>query len=79
VLRALDHFQGVGAPDDPRLRDAIELAGKARPKVGRWTLPRGCPGKTYFKLERVGAPSRWSTLRAFRVLRWWNGALVAAG
>jgi hypothetical protein len=23
-------------------------------------------------LERLGAPSRWNTLRALRVLRWWD-------
>jgi hypothetical protein len=23
-------------------------------------------------LERVGAPSRWNTLRALRVLKWWD-------
>jgi hypothetical protein len=23
-------------------------------------------------LERLGAPSRWNTLRALRVLRWWE-------
>ena len=29
-------------------------------------------GKTYFDMERVGAPSRWNTLRALRVLQWWD-------
>jgi hypothetical protein len=29
-------------------------------------------GKTYFDMERVGAPSRWNTLRALRVLAWWE-------
>ena len=29
-------------------------------------------GKTYFELERFGAPSRWNTLRALRVLKWWG-------
>jgi len=27
---------------------------------------------TYFELERLGAPSRWNTLRALRVLKWWD-------
>lgn len=79
VLRALDHFQSVGAPRDPRLREAMELVDSARRDDGRWTLPRGYPGKTYFQLERVGAPSRWNTLRALRVRRWWDGAAVSAG
>jgi hypothetical protein len=30
-------------------------------------------GKTYFELERLGTPSRWNTLRALRVLKWWDG------
>jgi hypothetical protein len=25
-----------------------------------------------FQLERVGAPRRWNTLRALRVLKWWE-------
>jgi hypothetical protein len=25
-----------------------------------------------FELERLNAPSRWNTLRAFRVLGWWD-------
>jgi len=29
-------------------------------------------GKTYFELERLGEPSRWNTLRALRVLKWWD-------
>jgi hypothetical protein len=27
---------------------------------------------TYFELEKLGAPSRWNTLRALRVQKWWN-------
>ena len=26
-----------------------------------------------FEMEKVGQPSRWNTLRALRVLRWWEG------
>src|SRR5262249_15264435 len=53
VLRALDHFQAVGAKRDARLRDAVELVRSSRGEDGRWTLPKGFPGKTYFALERV--------------------------
>ena len=41
---------------------------------GRWTLQHTYAGKTYFELERRGAPSRWYTLRALRGLAWWDGA-----
>jgi len=30
-------------------------------------------GKTYIEMEEGGAPSRWNTLRALRVLKWWYG------
>jgi hypothetical protein len=72
ILRALDHFQAAGAPRDPRLGDAIEILENTRRADGRWSLQQSHRGKTYFELERLGAPSRWNTLRALRVLKWWN-------
>ena len=73
ILRALDYFQAVKAPRDPRLADAIEIVRNERLKDGRWPLQNSYKGKTYFQMERVGAPSRWNTLRALRVLKWWDG------
>jgi hypothetical protein len=73
VLRALDYFQAVAAPRDPRLADALGLVENSRGADGRWTLQQVYKGKTYFELERLGAPSRWNTLRALRVLQWWRG------
>ncbi len=69
VLRALDHFQAVDAPRDPRLREAIEMVHERRGKDGRWSLPYAYRGKSYFTMEQVGKRSRWNTLRA---LRWWE-------
>jgi hypothetical protein len=46
---------------------------RARPG-GRWLIDRIHPGRVYFDLEGgVGTPSRWNTLRALRVLKWWDG------
>ncbi len=73
VLRALDYFQAVAAPRDPRLADAIGLVEGSRRPDGRWSLQHVHRGKTYFEMERQGAPSRWNTLRALRVLKWWRG------
>jgi hypothetical protein len=39
---------------------------------GRWLLDRIHPGRVHFDLEDTGSPSRWNTLRALRVLDWWN-------
>jgi hypothetical protein len=72
VLRGLDYFQAVDAPQDPRLADAIDVVNQTRDENGRWALAHSFKGKTYFDLERVGKPSRWNTLRALRVLKWWN-------
>ena len=73
VLRALDHFQAVGAPRDARLSDGIELLRRKRRPDGSWVLENRYRGKDWFQMERLGARSRWNTLRALRVLRWWEG------
>jgi hypothetical protein len=73
ILRGLDHFQSVGAPRDERLGDAIGLLCDKRRPDGRWVLENRYRGQTWFKLERIRASSRWNTLRALRVLKWWDG------
>jgi hypothetical protein len=73
ILRALDYFQAVGAPRDSRLSDAIDIVRSSQREDGRWLLQQVYKGKTYFELERQGAQSRWNTLRALRVLNWWDG------
>ena len=72
ILRALDYFQAVNAPCDRRLAEAIDIVRSSRWEDGRWSLQHSHKGKTYFELERPGAPSRWNSLRALRVLKWWD-------
>jgi hypothetical protein len=73
VLRGLDYFRHAGAAADPRMSEAIDLVRSKRQPDGRWLLDRIHPGRVHFDLEDgVGAPSRWNTLRALRVLDWWN-------
>jgi len=79
ILRALDYFQAVKAPCDRRLTEAIDIVRRGRRENGRWSLQHSYKGKTYFKLERLGAPSRWNTLRALRVLKWWDRGARASG
>jgi hypothetical protein len=71
-IRALDYFRACGAPRDERMSDAIELLQKKQKKDGLWPLNSGMSGRNFFDLEEVGRPSRWNTLRALRVLSWWN-------
>jgi len=71
VLRALDYFRAAGGPPDPRVTEAVGLVRTKRRPDGRWLLDHVHPGRVHFHLEQAGAPSRWNTLRALRVLRWW--------
>jgi len=72
ILRALDYFQECRAGHDERLQEAIGMVTERRRTDGRWVLQNRYPGRTYFDLETPGQPSRWNTLRALRVLRWWE-------
>ena len=71
ILRALDHFQAVDAPRDPRLAEAIEIvrSAGARMVAGRCNTVQG---QDVLRARTAGAPSRWNTLRALRVLKWWD-------
>jgi hypothetical protein len=71
-IRALDYFRACDAPRDERMSDAIELLQKKQKKDGLWLLNSGMSGLKYFDLEKAGQPSRWNTLRALRVLEWWE-------
>jgi hypothetical protein len=72
VLRGLDYFQSVDAPRDARFADAIELLLSKRRPDGRWFASTH-PGREFFRMEPPREPSRWNTLRALRVLQWWEG------
>ena len=74
VLRGLDQLQDAGAEPDGRAAEAIDLVvGKRRPD-GRWPKGSQYSGQTWFTMEPGRVPGRWNTLRALRVLRWWEGA-----
>jgi hypothetical protein len=73
VLRALDYFRAVGEKPDARIAEAIELLRSKQQPDGTWLLDNTHRGKIHFELEDGdGRPSRWNTLRALRVLRWFE-------
>ena len=74
VMRVLDYFQERNVSPDPRMADAIELIKKNRRIDGTWVLQNRHPGRTFFEFEEVGQPSRWNTLRARRILRWYESS-----
>ena len=69
ILRALEYFRSAGAGYDRRMEDAITVLLSKRRSDGSWPLQARHPGQTHFEMEPSGAPSRWNTLRALRVLR----------
>lgn len=73
VLRALEHFR-VTDVRDPRLADAIALLRAKQRPDGRFVYENRHEGPELFDMkgEFEGAPSRWVTLRALRVLAWWD-------
>jgi hypothetical protein len=77
VLRALDYFRFAailtGADPDPRLGEAIDHVRSRRLEDGTWPLDWRPAGRVWFEVDDgPGKPSRWVTLRALRVLRWWD-------
>ena len=71
LLRGLACFAHAQAQADPRLEDAVLVLQQRRLSDGRWPRGKAYAGREFFRMERAG-PSRWNTLRALRVLRWWQ-------
>jgi len=77
VLRGLEYFRDADSPPDPRCGEAIDLVRSRRLGDGRWPLQHTHRARTHFEMEDGdGKPSRWNTLRALRVLRWYGGESV---
>jgi hypothetical protein len=77
VLRALDYFRSsailTGADPDPRLGEAVDHVRSRRLAEGAWPLDLSPAGRVWFEVDDgQGQPSRWVTLRAMRVIRWWE-------
>ncbi len=73
VLRGLDYLRNAGIKPDSRIGEAIEIVIKRRHQNGRWPLNLLHPEYIPLKMEtEVGRASRWNTLRALRVLRWYK-------
>lgn len=77
VLRALDYFRAAGvvtdARPDPRLGDAIDNIRSRQREDGTWPLDWNPKGRVWFDVDDgADEPSRWVTLKALRVLDWWE-------
>jgi hypothetical protein len=80
VLRSLDHFRRTGDAPDERVAEAVQLVRDKRQSDGTWLLEHTHRGETHFELEDGdGRPSRWNTLRALRVLGWYDAGRSDGG
>ena len=80
VLRGLDYLRRAGVKPDKRVAEAIEIVTKRRHQNGLWPLNYAHEHLIPFDMEPgVGRASRWNTLRALRVLNWYeNGGARCA-
>jgi hypothetical protein len=75
VLRGLDYLRSAGIKPDSRVGEGIEVVIARRHQNGRWPLNLLHPEHIPLEMEtKVGGASRWNTLRALRVLRWYNNS-----
>ena len=71
VVRVLDYVRASGAAADERMSEALDVVESKRGADGRWPLETRYHEQLQVDLgEHVGAPSRWITLKALRILRW---------
>ncbi len=75
VLRGLDYLRRAEFVPDKRVDEAIELVESKRDPIGRWLLDVQYTGEMPIQMhEEVGLPSKWNTLRALRVLKWYSSS-----
>ncbi len=73
VLRALDYLRDAGVQPDARVDDALHVVESMQHTDGSWLLDAAHDEALAFSFdESVAKPSRWNTLRALRVLRWYE-------
>jgi hypothetical protein len=73
ILRALDYLRNADVQPDTSISEAVSFIESKRQADGRWLLDRAYDEALALPFdESAGEPSRWNTLRALRVLRWYE-------
>jgi hypothetical protein len=76
VLRGLDYLREADIKPDSRAGEAIEIVIARRHQNGRWPLNLLHPEYIPLEMETgIARASRWNTLRALRVLRWYERSM----
>ena len=73
IMRALWYASVNDLPRDKRFGDAVEIVKEKQNPDGTWNATTDHGGKIHFRMESPGKPGRWNTLRAMRILKWWEG------
>ncbi|MFW9805616.1 MAG: nitrogen fixation protein NifH, partial [Candidatus Thorarchaeota archaeon] len=68
VLEVLDILTELGVKDE-RMQESIDLVISNRGEDGRWLLKNTFNGKMLCEIDSKNKPSKWITLRAYRVLK----------
>jgi hypothetical protein len=76
ILRCLDYFQEARVPYDVRIEKALDILAIKRDRNEKWPLEEKHKGAVHFDMEKSRAPSRWNTLRALRVFRYFRPEFV---
>ena len=75
VLRGLDYLRAAATHPDDRAGEAVALLRERRQSDGRWRLDLRHRHTLHEEMSgAVGAPNRWITWRAMRVLDWYERA-----
>ncbi len=74
VLRGLEYMRSSGRRPEARMAEAIEIVKVRRHQNERWPLVKPYPDDLLkFPMENnIGAASGWNTMRALRVLEWYD-------
>jgi hypothetical protein len=74
LLRGLEYMRTAQREPDERMGEAIEIVRLRRHQNGRWPIVKPYREDLLnFNMEtQVGSASRWNTLRALRVLKWYE-------
>jgi hypothetical protein len=72
ILKALDYFRHSGTKWDERMKPAVDVLLKKRNRDSTWNVQAKHPGQVHFEMEQSGKSSRWNTLRALRVLKYFE-------
>jgi hypothetical protein len=73
ILRGLDYLRSAGVEPDERVTEAIGIVEARRHQNGRWPMNHLHADRLGFPIEpETGRASRWNTLRAMRVLKWYG-------